>query len=158
MTRTVWFLWSLALVLAVMLTIMSTMCWYDQKTIAELRYGRECPTYRLQEGQVTTANDTLTVTGLGKFDLINVEGTGSMLPSIGVGVKVIVQVYDGRPLYCGDIIVFPFGGMYVLHRIVFIGEDSDGWYCRTKGDNNEEIDGWKTRKSQIKWLYRGQLN
>ena len=40
----------------------------------------------------------------------------------------------------------------IIHSIYDIGKDGDGWYCITKGLNNEYPDPWKIRWTDIMWV------
>ncbi len=59
----------------------------------------------------------------------------------------------------GDIAVYESDGAYPLtiHRIVKIGNDSQGKYFIFKGDNNATEDSGKVRESEIKWVSVGVI-
>ena len=57
----------------------------------------------------------------------------------------------------GDIISYSHDSKVIIHRVIFISEDSSGWYAITKGDNNKEADDYKVRFEQIKGLVVGVL-
>jgi hypothetical protein len=42
-------------------------------------------------------------------------------------------------------------GFSIVHRVIEIGNDEDGWYAITKGDNNPTPDPWKIR---FEWVRR----
>lgn len=44
-----------------------------------------------------------------------------------------------------------------MHRVVEIGEDEQGWFAITKGDNNEEVDPGKRRFQDIKRITVGVI-
>lgn len=64
---------------------------------------------------------------------------------------------DSSLLQIGDIISYTYHDQVVIHRIVEIGYDRDGWYAITKGDNNAASDPHKVRFSQIKGVLVGIL-
>jgi hypothetical protein len=78
--------------------------------------------------------------------------TNSMDPVIDKGanaIEVIPTKYSD--INVGDIIAFrsAYSEGTVIHRVTEVGEDEDGWYCRTKGDNNPRQDPGKIRFSQV---------
>ena len=79
--------------------------------------------------------------------------TNSMDPVIDTGANAI-QVVPQSPdeLQVGDIISYEpalFPGI-IIHRIVDIGEDEEGWFARTRGDNAQDIDPAKVRFDQVR--------
>ncbi|MBN2112024.1 signal peptidase I [Candidatus Woesearchaeota archaeon] len=79
--------------------------------------------------------------------------TNSMDPVIDSGSNAIeIAPQSTKQLKVGDIISYEseYIDGTVIHRIVDIGEDSNGWYCKTKGDNNPFEDPGKIRFGQIK--------
>jgi len=57
----------------------------------------------------------------------------------------------------GDVVSYSYGDSIIIHRIVEIGEDDDGWYARTKGDNNPSLDPHIVRFDQIEGVLVGIL-
>ncbi|MBI4146446.1 hypothetical protein HY489_03860 [Candidatus Woesearchaeota archaeon] len=41
-------------------------------------------------------------------------------------------------------------GFTIVHRVIEIGQDEDGWYAILKGDNNPVPDPWKVRFDMVK--------
>lgn len=71
--------------------------------------------------------------------------TESMLPTMRTGHRMVVSRVGYQELKVGDIIIvrqwqpFQYGGrepILVGHRIVELGEDAQGWWAVTRGDNN----------------------
>jgi len=55
-------------------------------------------------------------------------------------------------IHVGDIMSYASPlGFSIVHRVVEIGNDEDGWYAITKGDNNPTEDPWKIR---FDWVRR----
>lgn len=79
--------------------------------------------------------------------------TNSMDPVIDSGAHAI-EIVPKSPddIHIGDIISYEseYVDGVIIHRVVDIGEDADGWYGRTKGDNNQLEDPGKIRFNQIK--------
>lgn len=65
----------------------------------------------------------------------------------------LIQKIPTHPseIQVGDIVSYnsPLG-FTIVHRAIEIGEDEDGWYVITKGDNNPEADPWKIRWEMVK--------
>ena len=79
-----------------------------------------------------------------------VADTNSMVPTIDRGTKVIfTKQFDIGDLKVGDIISYRRGDRNILHRIVELGYDSEGWYAVTKGDNARLSDLERVRKDDI---------
>ena len=84
--------------------------------------------------------------------------TNSMDPVLDQGAHGI-QVVPGSPddLEIGDIISFTSTQGIIIHRIIDIGHDDQGWYAITKGDNNAVADPGKLRFSQVHRVLVGIL-
>ena len=98
--------------------------------------------------------------------LINIENaswarfsdTNSMDPLIDEESNSIeIKPRSNEDLKVGDIISYEakFTKGTLIHRIVKIDYDEDGWYALTKGDNNKNIDPQKVRFEQIKGVLIG---
>lgn len=76
-------------------------------------------------------------------------GTGSMEPIINKH-SFGIQVTDKKPSL-GDIIAFKsnFSDVIVVHRVIALGQDVEGWFAITKGDNNRMPDPGKRRLEDI---------
>jgi len=78
--------------------------------------------------------------------------TNSMDPVIDEGAHAIEVVPESADqIHVGDIVSYKpeNSGSTIIHRVVELGEDSEGWYCRMKGDNNPFEDPGKVRFSQV---------
>ena len=78
--------------------------------------------------------------------------TGSMLPTLGEntnGIKIIPK--SPSEIDVGDIITYEEDNILIVHRVIGKGEDSNGIYFVTKGDNNNETDG-KVYWDQVKYV------
>ena len=79
--------------------------------------------------------------------------TNSMDPVFDKGANAIQIVpTKAEQIQVGDIISFEAGfeSGTIIHRVIEIEEDEDGWYARTKGDNNPVRDPGKVRFKQVK--------
>ena len=78
--------------------------------------------------------------------------TNSMDPIIDAESHAI-EIIPASPdqIHEGDIVSYKseYAAGTIIHRVVEIGEDEEGWYCRMKGDNNAMQDPGKIRFEQI---------
>lgn len=77
--------------------------------------------------------------------------TNSMDPLLDTGANGI-QIVPQKPedIEVGDVISYDSGDGIIIHRVIEIGNDEQGWYARTKGDNLKYPDFDKVRFSQVK--------
>lgn len=143
----------------------------------EQKYELSIPTSRIDlEESIRYVKEVGYVTGIpGKRhililpeDTISFDTTGdSMLPVQGEDSHAFFVPVDDCTVYIGDIVVFnksvaeegTFLGERDLegHRIIEFGEDELGGYFITKGDNNEESDGFKLRCDDILYVQLGVI-
>lgn len=97
--------------------------------------------------------------------VIDIEGasisryapTGSMLPVLDEGSNGIRIVPKSEAdIHIGDIITFRQDNILIIHRVINIGEDNNGTYFITKGDNSPINDG-KIRFSDIEYITIGVI-
>lgn len=60
-------------------------------------------------------------------------------------------------LQIGDVISYRYKDDIIIHRIIEIGSDENGWYAVTKGDNNAAEDPVRVRFSDITGVLVGIL-
>ena len=81
-------------------------------------------------------SDSITISGI--------TNTNSMEPLIDEGHLALIEDPPRKEdLIVEDIILFfrVIDRQRVLHRIIEVGVDENGWYCITRGDNTVWIDG-----------------
>ena len=87
--------------------------------------------------------------------------TNSMDPVIDYGANAI-EIVPKSPedIHVGDIVSYEskFARGTIIHRVVEIGYDDKGWYCRMKGDNLSTVDPGKIRFEQIRRIVVGILH
>ncbi len=107
----------------------------------------------IQEQDIEIYNDKIIINVAGAV-MSRYAPTGSMLPGINHTANGIeIPITDVNQIYVGDIIAFQpkkDSNELIVHRVIEIGYDSEGWYCITKGDNNPVDDG-KIREWQVKF-------
>ncbi len=91
--------------------------------------------------------------------VINISGaqwsgftdTNSMDPLLDAGANAL-QIQPQSPLQIreGDIISYTSPEGTIIHRVIGTGQDADGWYAITQGDNNGAPDREKVRWPQVR--------
>ncbi len=77
--------------------------------------------------------------------------TNSMDPVFDTGSHLI-QAFPTNPeqIHVGDIVSYNSPvGFTIVHRVIEIGNDEEGWYAIIKGDNNPTPDPWKVRWDMV---------
>ena len=84
--------------------------------------------------------------------------TNSMDPVLDVGTHAIKIVpKEPSELSVGDIVSYESEKGIIIHRIIEKGEDEEGVYFITKGDNNNKVDPSKVRFNQVTGVVVGVL-
>jgi hypothetical protein len=111
----------------------------------------------VKEDHIHVYNDTVIIDQQG-VEWASFTDTNSMDPLIDSNTNAL-EIVPKSPdqLKEGDIISYEseYATGTIIHRIVEIGSDDQGWYCRTKGDNNNDVDPGNIRFSQIKRVLIG---
>ncbi|MCH4890622.1 signal peptidase I [Acidaminobacter sp. JC074] len=81
--------------------------------------------------------------------------TGSMKPEIMPGDMVLVEFIDYEEVKIGDPILYSYGEIDILHRVIAISED--GNLFQTQGDNNASPDPDWVTPEQIKAIQVGKV-
>lgn len=77
--------------------------------------------------------------------------TQSMHPTLNKDTKAIqITPTKKEDINIGDIISYEKENKIIIHRVINIQEDEEGWYAITKGDNLPKEDREKVRYEQIK--------
>jgi len=112
---------------------------------------------------IDEANNSVTILNAPNIRIYKVS-TGSMKPLLAIGsFGIFTQNVNTNDLCVGHDLVFEdeevyMKGVYVLHRIIEVGWDAEGWKCRTQGLNNSKPDkGWR-RPSEIRGRLIGVYN
>ena len=84
--------------------------------------------------------------------------TNSMDPVIddnsnGIEIKPLSEAQ----IATGDVISYSYNNSLIIHRVIETGQDTNGWYAVTKGDNNTFSDPDKVRFNQIEGILVGIL-
>jgi len=117
------------------------------------------PSDRLTEEQIFVYNNKI-VLSVDNASLARFLNTGSMLPTLGDKANSIeIPVSSSADIAVGDIIIYsaPDQSEPVIHRVVELGEDSQGWYAITKGDNNRLVDPYSVRIGDVRRVVIGVI-
>lgn len=133
-------------------------------------YELPSPKIRIKPSDVTLRQEddgtvTILIKGFKRGTVTTtVENTGSMEQGIDDGMQIILEPLSAdnyQDIIVGDVIAYQAPtSQLILHRIVDIGADIDGWYCETRGDSPliTNNDPWLIRPAWLRWLYRGVVH
>ena len=83
--------------------------------------------------------------------------TESMVPTLDSGCNGLeFTPASPKDVHEGDMIAFKKNERLIIHRVSKIGQDSEGWFAITKGDNNQYTDG-KIRWSEVEYVTFGVI-
>ena len=87
-----------------------------------------------------------------------IKDTHSMEPTLNENsISLELKPSSESDIVDGDIISFAQEGLVIIHRVIETGFDDNGWFARTKGDNNPDVDPWKVRFNSVKGVVVGIL-
>lgn len=122
---------------------------------------RASPADRFQLSDVHVTNSRVTIDSLpGRvFETAIFTDTNSMDPLIDDGAQAIQIVpLSHDEIKVGDVISYDSGRFgIIIHRVIQIGNDEQGWYATVKGDNNPSPDPVKVRFPMIRRVLVGVL-
>lgn len=113
---------------------------------------QEPPADRVGEDQIRVLQDKVII------DVQNVQWASfadskSMHPFLFPGANALQLTPDSPDdIQIGDVITYVDSldpNRFVIHRVVYVSEDNQGWYCIVKGDHNVVSDPGKIRFEQI---------
>lgn len=112
------------------------------------------PANRLNTNDVHVTDNQVIIDGVNgrSYETAVFTDTNSMDPVIDDSAQAIQIVpLSTDDINVGDIISYDSGTYgVIIHRVIYIGNDSQGWYAIVKGDNNPAEDPIKVRFSMIK--------
>lgn len=110
----------------------------------------------IQEEQINVY-DNAVVIDIDDASLAKYASTGSMKPILdedSTGIRIIPA--SEEEIEVGDIVTFEKNNELIIHRVIEKGEDSEGIYFITQGDNSNVSDG-KIRFNEIKYVTIGVI-
>jgi len=108
----------------------------------------------IDEKQIHVYNNAIVI-DVANAGISEYADTGSMIPILNEnsnGIRIVPQ--SAEQIDVGDIITFQSEGELIIHRVIEKGEDSEGTYFVTQGDNNNVSNG-KIRFKDIKYVTIG---
>lgn len=113
---------------------------------------RASPSDWIKEDQIKVYNDRVII-DLKDAEWASFTDTNSMDPVLDEtanAIEIIPKSADD--IHVGDIISYKsdYADGTIIHRVIKIGSDEEGWYYIVKGDNNQSPDPGKIRFKQIK--------
>lgn len=117
------------------------------------------PTDRVTEGQIRMSDDGVLIR-IANATLGRPEGTSSMEPLLdSTSSTIMIRPEKAEDIKEGDIIAYyseEAVGL-VVHRVVKVDKDENGWFAQTKGDNTAANDPAKVRFGQVMYVIIGIL-
>ncbi|MFH1505819.1 MAG: hypothetical protein ABIE94_02415 [archaeon] len=125
----------------------------SEKNISPILFQRDlfAPPEHVEEADIMVYDDRVVIY-LDNPVWAKFAASGSMLPVISENANSIEIVPEQTSdIMVGDIISFKsWQDSIIVHRVVAIGKDTEGWYAVTKGDNLAFPDPVKVRFEQVK--------
>ncbi len=112
---------------------------------------QDSPNDWIKEEQIKVYNDRVIIE-IENPEWASFTNTNSMDPVIDETAHAIQTVpKSAQDINVGDIISYKsdYAEGIIIHRVIKIGGDEDGWYCIARGDNNPTQDPGKIRFNQI---------
>jgi signal peptidase I len=146
----------LLVIVGIMLGIMLAQPFSSATTPNNIPFDRASPSNWIPIEDIKLGEDFAKI-NIPNAQWAKVADTKSMDPVIDGNSIVLQTTPKKEQLNVGDIVSYqPKGENYlIIHRIIAIAEDDQGWYAITKGDNNEQPDPRKVRFEQIKKVVVG---
>lgn len=115
-------------------------------------FEKPSPGNWVKENQIVIYPDRVVIF-IPNASLSRYANTNSMLPFFdetanGIEIKPI----SPQDIHVGDIIAYESEGNLIVHRVIKIGADEEGWYCVAKGDNSPVQDTGKIRFKDINYV------
>ncbi len=117
-------------------------------------FDKPSPGNWIKENQILLYEDRIVIF-IPNATISTYADTNSMDPvldSTANGIEIVPQSIED--IHVGDIIAYeskPGSRELIVHRVIEIGIDEEGWYCIPKGDNTINSDG-KIRFERIKYI------
>lgn len=120
---------------------------------------RDSPFDHVKQSDIRVLRDRVEI-NLDNVQWSTFADTNSMDPVIDIGANGLYIIPESPDqLHIGDIVSYQseYVDRTIVHRIITIEEDAEGWYSVFKGDNLPEPDPGKIRWNQVKRLLIGVI-
>ncbi len=109
----------------------------------------DSPSDWVSENQIKVTNNGVEIM-INNAEWSSFTDTNSMDPVLDAGANAIeIPVKSESSIHPGDIISYKSDYGIIIHRVIEVGYDDQGWYAITKGDNNAYPDPQKVRFNQV---------
>jgi len=132
-----WLVLCLVLACVLLLFFATAFAGKDVLTFIE---NKPSPSDWVHDNQIQVTNNKIII-NIPNAKLVSYSNTKSMDPTIDQGANGIeIQPSSTEQIHVGDIVAFKQGNEIISHRVVEIGNDEYGWFCKVKGDNSPLTD------------------
>jgi len=109
------------------------------------------PAINIKQEQIHVSGDKVEIDFKGRNVLwATYKDSNSMDPFIDIGANALeIKPESTNDIHVGDVIAYRYGDGLIVHRVIEIGTDSEGWFAYTKGDNNPQKDPFRVRFEYI---------
>ncbi|MBU0471174.1 MAG: hypothetical protein KKF89_05450 [Nanoarchaeota archaeon] len=112
------------------------------------------------KGENIIVKDDKIIIELRNASVSSIADTHSLEPLIHKNTNVIeIKPESTKDIHLGDLAAYEsnYANGTILHRVISIGIDEEGWYVVMKGDNNPIPDPGKVRFEQIRRIVVGVI-
>ncbi|MFT4312585.1 MAG: signal peptidase I [Candidatus Woesearchaeota archaeon] len=121
-----------------------------QPFASEPPVNQPSPQNHIAQNQISVYNDRFIIETSDEIFWTKITDTKSMDPTFDSTAHVVLKkVSNPAQVQVGDIITFTTPKGLIIHRIIAIGYDQDGWFATTQGDNLAHPDPYPVRSDQI---------
>lgn len=115
-------------------------------------FEKPSPGNWVKENQIVIYPDRVVIF-VSNATLSRYANTNSMLPFFDDTANGIeIKPSSPQDIHIGDVIAYESGGSLIVHRVVKIGTDEQGWFCIAKGDNSPVQDEGRIRFKDIEYV------
>ena len=115
------------------------------------------PKDRISEDQIRVLEDKIIINVPNAF-WASYADSNSMDPLLDTEANGLELIPESKEdLQVGDVIAYQTDYGLIVHRIIEINQDEQGWYCITKGDNATITDQQKIRFEQVRFVLIGVI-
>lgn len=139
----------LGLIMVLLLSIVGVWALTDEVSNTYITQERMSPKDRISQDQISVYKDRV-VLDIENPSWAKFTDTNSMDPFIDAGANSIeIKPKSAADISTGDVISYYHGEDLIVHRVILVGEDSEGIFYIVKGDNNSRPDPEKVRFEQV---------
>ena len=139
----------LMLIAVLMLSVLGVMIFLGEEPALYTSQERMSPKDRISQDQIQVFSDRV-ILNIEKPMWATFSDTNSMDPFIDAGANSIeVKPTSASDISEGDVISYYHDDDLVVHRVIMVGEDSEGIFYVVKGDNNSRPDPELVRFEQV---------